>query len=286
MVFAVGCFALMDTIAKYLSRWYPVPVIVWARYALNLVVLAVFLAATGRVDVWRAQRPGIQVLRGLLLASATLVFFTSLSLMPMAEAAAIGFVLPLFVAVLAVPMLKERLDMPRLIAIVVGLAGALIIVRPGSGVFTWVALLPVCMALCNALYQILTRMVSGIDKPFTSLFYSALVGAVLISMLMPFYWQSPVGWWHWTLLLIIGVLATIGHLALIRAYEYATATLLAPFIYSQLVWVMLMGWLVFGDFPDGWSMLGMAVIVASGLYIVNRQRLTGRKRKDLADNGK
>jgi len=281
MVFAVGCFALMDTIAKYLSQWYPVPVIVWARYALNLVVLAVFLAATGRVDVWRARRPGIQMLRGLLLATATLVFFTSVSLMPIAEAAAIGFVLPLFVAILAVPILKERLDMPRLLAIVVGLAGALVIVRPGSEVFTWVALLPVVMALCNALYQILTRMVSGVDRPYTSLFYGALVGAVLISLLVPFYWRTPEGWWHWTLLLVVGVLATIGHLALIRAYETATAGLLAPFVYSQLVWVILLGWLVFGDFPDGWSILGMAIIVGSGLYIVNRQRLTG-KRTDAA----
>jgi drug/metabolite transporter (DMT)-like permease len=277
MVIAVGCFALMDTIAKYLSRWYPVPVIVWARYSLNLVVLGAFLLATGRFDVWRTRRPGIQMLRGTLLASATLAYFTSLSMMPMAEAAAIGFVLPLFVAVLAVPMLKERLDMPRLVAIVVGLGGALLIVRPGSGVFTWVALLPVCMALSNALYQILTRLITGVDRAYTSLFYGSLVGAVLTSLLMPFYWQSPQGWWHWSLLLIVGMLATVGHLALIRAYEYATASLLAPFIYTQLVWVMLLGWALFGDFPDGWSIAGMAVIVASGLYIVNRQRLTARR---------
>ena len=274
MVFAVGCFAGMDTIAKYLSQWYPVPVIVWARYALNLAVLSAFLLATGRLDVWRAKRPGIQVARGFLLAGATLAYFTSIALMPLAEAASIGFVLPLFVAVLAVPMLGERLDMARLIAIGVGLGGALMIVRPGTGVFTWVSLLPLLMALCNALYQIFTRMVSGVDRPYTSLFYSALVGAILLSLLMPLYWQTPQGWQHWALLVVVGTLATVGHLALIRAYEYATASLLAPFIYTQLIWVMLLGWLLFGDFPDAWSLAGMAVITGSGLYIVNRQRLT------------
>lgn len=277
MVVAVGAFALMDTIAKYLSRSYPVPVIVWARYTLNLIVLCTYLAATGRAGVWRAKRPGIQLARGLLLATATLFYFTSLTVLPMAEAAAIGLVLPLFVVALAVPMLKEHLDAPRLVAIAVGLSGALLIVRPGSGVFTWYALLPIGMALFNALYQVLTRMIAGVDKPFTSLLYSALVGAVALSIAAPVFWQAPRGLWHWSLLLLIGVLATLGHLALIRAYDYAGASLLAPFTYTQLVWVMLLGWMVFGDFPDGWSLVGMAIIVTAGLYVVNRQRLAVRR---------
>lgn len=277
MVIAVGAFALMDVIAKYLSRTYPVPVIVWARYAFNLVLLAVYLAATRRFDVWRTKRPGIQLARGLLLATATLVFFTSLTVLPLAEAAAIGFVLPLFVVALAVPMLKERLDSARLIAIVVGLAGALVIVRPGSGVYSWYALLPIAMAFCNALFQVLTRMVAGVDRPFTSLFYGSSVGAVVLTLVVPVFWKAPHGLWHWSLLLTLGVLATLGHLALIRALGYSGATLLAPFTYTQLVWSMLFGWIVFGDFPDGWSLVGMAIIVASGLYVVNRQRLTFRR---------
>lgn len=277
MILAVGAFALMDAIAKYLARSYPVAVIVWARYALNLVVLCAFLAATRRVDVWRAKRPGIQLARGLLLATATLFFFSSLTVLPLAEAAAIGYVLPLFVVALAVPLLRERLDTARLVAIAVGFTGALLIVRPGSGVFTWFALLPVGTAFFNALYQVLTRKVAGVDKPFTSLFYSAFVGAVALSVVAPFYWQAPQGLLHWSLLLLIGVLATLGHLALIRAYDYADASLLAPFTYTQLVWVMLLGWIVFGDFPDGWSLAGMAVIVAAGLYVANRQRLAVRR---------
>lgn len=277
MVAAVGIFALMDTTAKYLARWYPVPGIVWARYAANLVILLAFLAARGELKSFRTARPGIQVARGLLLGGATFLYFTSLTVLPLAEAAAIGFVMPLFVAALAVPMLKERLDMPRLLAVLVGLAGALVIVRPGSAIFTFYALLPLAMALCNALYQILTRQISGIEPPLTSLLYGALIGAVMFAPVLPFAWVTPTSAWHWALLAVLGLLASIGHLALIRAYDYVGPTALAPFFYTQLVWVMLLGWLVFGDFPDGWSLAGMGIIVGSGLYLVNRQRLAVRR---------
>ena len=135
IVAAVGVFVCMDTIAKYLTRWYPPPLIVWARYASNVLVLLAFLAATGQLRRLKSARPGLQFARGLLLALATLLFFTSLSVLPLADANAIGFVMPLFVAALAVPMLGERLEMPRLIAILAGLAGALVIVRPGSSLF-------------------------------------------------------------------------------------------------------------------------------------------------------
>jgi drug/metabolite transporter (DMT)-like permease len=277
IVAAVGVFSLLDTSAKYLSQFYPVPAITWARYLINFAIISAYLAWKGRFGAWRSNRPGIQLLRGILLAAATLLFFTSLSVMPIAEAAGIGFVLPLFVAGLAIPILKERLEMARLIAILVGLAGALIIVRPGTGVFTWYALLPIAMAFCNALYQVLTRMIAGVDNVWTSLFWGALVGTILLSAIAPVMWVTPQSLWHWVVLLMMGIFATIGHLALIRAYDYAGATTLAPLVYTQLIWVMLLGWIVFGDFPDGWSLLGMAIIVASGLYIVSRQRLTARR---------
>ena len=278
MVAAVGVFVLMDTTAKYLSRWYPVPLIVWARYASNLAVLLAFLAARGELRYLRTARPGLQFARGLLLALATLLFFTSLSVLPLANANAIGFVMPLFVAALAVPMLGERLEMARLLAILAGLVGALIIVRPGSELFTPYALLPLGMAVCNALYQILTRKVAGLEPPLTSLVWGALVGAVLLSAIAPFVWVSPQAVSHGVLIVVIGILASVGHFLLIKAYDYANATLLAPFTYSALIWAMLLGWLVFGDFPDGWSLVGMGVIVLSGLYLANRQRLTMHRR--------
>lgn len=280
---AIGTFAVMDTIAKYLSQYYPVGNVVWARYAVNLLVLAGYLVVRGELRRLRTKLPMTQFVRGLMLGGSTLLYFTSLTVLPMAEAAAIGFVLPVFVAILAVPMLNERIDMPRIIAIVVGLSGALIIVRPGTALFTVYALLPVAMALCNAFYQILTRKIAGIEHPLTSLFYGSLVGTAMATLLLPagiatsFGSVMPVGWQHWGLFLALGVLATVGHFVLIRAFDYAPATLLAPFVYSQLIWVLLFGWLIFGDFPDGWSLIGMAIIVASGLYIANRQRLTARK---------
>jgi len=274
MVTAVGMFVCMDTIAKYLMRWYAPPFIVWARYASNVVVLLAFLAATGQLGRLRSARPALQFARGLLLVLATLLFFTSLSVLPLADANAIAFVMPLFVAALAVPMLGERLEMARLIAILAGLAGALVIVRPGSALFTPYALLPLGMALANALYQILTRKLAGLEHPMTSLAWGALVGAVLTSAVAPFVWTPPEALSHGVLIVVIGVLASIGHWLLIKAYEHASATLLVPFTYTALLWAMLSGWLVFGDFPDGWSLLGMGIIVLTGLYLANRQRYT------------
>ena len=277
MVAAIGCFVLMDATAKYLSQWYPVPGIVWARYCINLGILLAWLAARGELGRIRTARPGIQLARGFLLAAATSLYFTSLKVLPLADAAAIAFVLPLFVAALAVPMLGERLDLPRTAAIFVGLAGALVIVRPGAEVFTPYALLPVGMALCNALYQVLTRKIAGVEHPLTSLVWGAIVGAVLLCAAAPFAWQTPASPWHWALLTILGLLASVGHYLLIRAYDFANATLLAPYTYTAIVWAVLLGLVLFGQLPDGWSVAGMTVIVAAGLFLAGRQRLTVRR---------
>ncbi len=277
MVSAIGIFVAMDTIAKYLAQWYPVPGLIWARYVINLAILLAWFAARGELHRIRTARPGIQLARGLLLASATFFYFSALRVLPIADAAAISFVLPLFVAVLAVPMLGERLDLPRAIAIFVGMAGALMIVRPGSTVFTAYSLLPVAMAVCNALYQILTRKVAGLEHPLTSLIWGAIVGSVLFSAVAPFAWETPQTAFHWALLGVIGLFASIGHYLLIRAYDYANATLLAPYTYTAMVWAIALGFAVFGHLPDGWSVGGMAVIVASGLFLAGRQRLTVRR---------
>ena len=133
------------------------------------------------------------------------------------------------------------------------------------------------MAVCNALYQILTRKVAGLEPPLTSLVWGAIVGAVLLSAAAPFVWVNPQAVSHGALILVIGVLASVGHFLLIKAYDYAGAGLLAPYTYTALVWAMGLGWLVFGDFPDGWSLVGMGIIVLSGLYLANRQRLTMRR---------
>ncbi|MGQ0510606.1 MAG: DMT family transporter [Betaproteobacteria bacterium] len=274
---AVGIFTLLDSCGKYLSRWYPVPAVVWARYAANVVVLLAFLAATGRLRLLKTARPGLQFARGVLLAGATVIFFTSLTVLPLAEASAIGFVMPLFLALLAVPMLGERMDGARLAAVVVGLAGAMLVARPGSAAFTPYALLPIGMAVCNALYQILTRKVAGVEPALTSLVWGALVGALLFTFALPFYWVTPTDPFHWALLGAMGVLASVGHYILIKAYDHASATALAPFFYLQFAWILVIGWVVFGDFPDGWSLAGMGIIAGSGLYVIGHQRLAVRR---------
>jgi len=273
MIAAVGVFALLDATGKYLAQTYSVPGIVWARYAVNLGLLVGWFVARGLLRRMRTARLGVQALRGLMLGSATLLYMTALSQMPMADAAAIGFVMPLIAAVLAVPMLNERLDGPRLLAVLAGLGGALVIVRPGFSVFTPYALLPLGMAVCNALYQILTRKLAGVEHPLTSLFWGALVGTVLYTPFLPASGELPREALDWVLFGLMGVFGLVGHLLLIRAYDFASASLLVPMHYSQLVWVILLGYLVFDDFPDGWSLVGMAIIVVSGLYLVNRQRL-------------
>ena len=175
------------------------------------------------------------------------------------------------------PALRGILLMVSAIGIFVGMAGALMIVRPGSTVFTAYSLLPVAMAVCNALYQILTRKVAGLEHPLTSLVWGAIVGAVLFSAVAPFAWETPQTAFHWALLGVIGLFASIGHYLLIRAYDYANATLLAPYTYTAMVWAIGLGSAVFGHLPDRWSVGGMAVIVASGLFLAARQRLTVRR---------
>jgi drug/metabolite transporter (DMT)-like permease len=172
--------------------------------------------------------------------------------------------------------LKEKVDLVHWIAVLCSFAGVLIISRPGSGIFTWTALLPICNAVTFAIYQIVTRRIAGLESPYTSIFYAGLVGCVLLSAILPDIWMLPQSPWHAAGFVTIGLLGGLGHLILIKAYEYAPASRLAPFSYAQLIWVAIIGFFVFGDFPDGWSLLGMAIIVASGIFMANQQRRQAR----------
>ena len=279
---AVFCFAIMDTMAKYLGKFYPVLALVWARYTVHMIIMLIWIGPSMKFDLVRTTRPTLQILRGLFLVGSTCFFFQALRFMPMAEASAIGFITPMLVTLFAVPILKEKISPRRWIALIVGFIGVLIIIRPGSRVFSPAALLPVGTALCFSLYQIITRKVHQ-DNARTSLFYSALVGSLALTLvlvishfLFPVTYYAPTAW-HSVLILMLGVIGGMGHLVLIRALRKAPASVLAPFYYTQLVWIILFGYLAFGDFPDNWTLLGIVVIVGSGLYVAYGERVHLRK---------
>jgi drug/metabolite transporter (DMT)-like permease len=271
IVAAVTTFAVMDTTAKYLAQTYPVPAVVWARYVAQTLFLIAVLAPRLRRDLLRTRRPGLQLVRGAVLAASTIVYFSALALMPIAEAAAITFLSPLLLTAASAWLLKERVRRSAWAALVAGFVGVLIIIRPGGDVFTPAVILPILTAVMFAAYQLLTRQLAGVDSTMTTLFYGAVVGTVLLAPSLPLYGQLPASALDAVLFAVLGVLSSVGHFVLIRAFEHAPPSVLAPFVYAQLVVVLVLGYLVFGDFPDGWSLLGMAIIVLAGAWIAARQ---------------
>lgn len=268
---AVSTFAILDTTAKYLSHSYPVPLIVWVRYAMHAALMLLVLGPRlGRALV-QTQRPGLQAVRGVVLAASSLFYFGALSFMPIAEAAAITFLAPLLVTAMSVYFLKERVRRSAWAALAAGFVGVLLIARPGGAVFTPAVLLPLATAVCFATYQLMTRQLAGVDSTLATLFIGALVGTAVISVLLPFYWALPQTPFDAFLFVMLGVLGASSHFVLIRAFEYAPPSVLAPFVYVQLVTVLVLGYLVFGEFPDGLSLAGMGIIVLSGAWIAVRQ---------------
>lgn len=269
MLTATVGFGLTNVVSKLLGQEASLVQIVWGRYFFHFLILLLLLR--GRFpDVLRTRHVGLQLGRSMLLLTASCLYFGGFILMPLADAAALLNVSPVLVTLLAVPFLGERIGIRRALGVVAGLIGALIIIRPGHGVFGLVALLPVGAAVMYSFYQIATRIVSGEDSPTTSITYTALAGTVLASIAVPFYWQ-PLAPLHWLLLVSMGLTGAFGHYAMIRAYTSAEASIVAPFNYAVLVWMAIGGFLIFGDVPDIWTWIGSAVIVVSGIYIGQRE---------------
>ncbi len=272
---AVFIFALMDTTAKYLGRSYALPEVIWGRYFAHLIFMLVVFAPRLGLRIFHTRRLGLQALRSLMLVLCTGFFFAALNYLPIAEATAIGFISPFLVTLLSGPLLGEHVKRAQWLAVAAGFSGVLIVIRPGGGLLSYAALLPMATALCYSLYQILTRKLAASENPVVTLFYTALVGGVVSTAVLPFYWVMPAPV-DCGLMLLLGIAGGVGHYVLIRAFERTPASVLAPFGYTQIVWVTLLGYLVFGNFPDMVSLLGMAVIVCSGLYCgwVARSRAT------------
>jgi drug/metabolite transporter (DMT)-like permease len=217
-------------------------------------------------DDSRTGYPLLQVLRGLLLVTSTLLNFIAIMYLQLAQTAAIFFSIPLWVCALSVPILGEKVGLRRWIAVAIGFCGVLVIMRPGTGSFHWAMLLSIAASLCGAIYNIVTRKVGGRDRAETSLFYVGFVGALAAAAPLPFVWKTPEGL-QWVMLGFMGLAGTIGHFMLIQAHRLAPASVLAPYMYTQIVWMIAVGYLFFGDVPDLWTLVGAAIVVASGLFV-------------------
>lgn len=273
MLVTVLCFTSLDTLMKDLLQTYSLVQVTWARFFFATIIAALAAGPNLRAVV-KSGAPVLQLTRSLLLALTTGIFNAGVRLVPLATATTIMFLAPILVTVLSVPLLKEHVGARRWIGVIIGFLGALIVVQPWEshmGMFLTGAGLLLIAALLNANYQIITRKVRLYDEPLTSLFYTAVVGAVATTLLVPWHWQWPT-WGDWLLLISTGLLGGIGHLCLIQAFRIAPASVVAPFSYSSLIWAALFGWLFFSEWPDGWTWLGAALIIGSGLYIFHRER--------------
>ena len=266
------CLGSLDATAKYLVRDHSLFLVVWARYAGQMLVVTPWAWHRAGSGFWRTRRRRLQLVRSALLLVATICFFGGLRFLPLAEASAITFVAPIFVVVLSQPVLGELPTRARIVASLIGFTGILIMLRPGSTVFHPAVLLLIAAALSNALYSMLTRKLADEDSR-TTLFYSALVGTVAMTLALPWGFVGetltmPEG----ALFLLLGLLAGLGHWSLIGAYTLAPASMLTPYTYLQMLWATAYGYAIFGQIPDGWSAVGMAVIVGSGLRLALQER--------------
>jgi len=262
----------MDTLAKHLTALVPITVLMWGRYTFHVAATPLLGMPGGMRGLVATSQPWLQVLRSLCMLLSTTFFFTAIKFIPLADAIAIGFVAPFIITGLSIPMLGEKVGVRRWAACAVGFAGALLIIRPGFEDRHWAYLLPLCAALSGSFYAILTRRLGPQERPTTSLFYTAAVGALVMSCIAPFDWVWPTPA-TWAMLVALGALAAVSHLVLIHAYRHAPASLLAPFGYLEIIWATLFGYLAFGDFPDALTWAGIAVIVASGLYVFHRETI-------------
>jgi drug/metabolite transporter (DMT)-like permease len=276
MCFAVACFATMNTFVKDLrAEAFPIIEIIWGRYFFHTVLILVLFPR--RIPTLLAgSDKGLQIVRSVLVLLATACMFVAVGFMPLADAVAITFIAPLLITALSVPFLGEKVGVRRWIAVFVGFAGMLVIIRPGGGLFQPAALLPIGVTVFYAFYQIITRLISHRTDPINTVFYTAIVGGVSMTAIVPFFWQAPTAA-QWASLVAAGCLGGIGHWAIIIAYQRSEAPLVAPFAYTELIWATILGLAVFGDFPDTWTFVGAAIIAASGIYIIQREGAGRRK---------
>ena len=262
------CFAGLDACAKWLIQTLPVIEVVWLRFVLHTVITPVLLGPLHGRDLLRVSRPGLQTLRGVMLASMTGLNFWALQYLQLAETGAIQFSVPLLIALLSALWLGERLDARRWIAIALGFGGVLLVVRPGTQGFHPALLLSVLNAGLYAAFNLLTRRMAATEHPAATQLMSAACAALVLTPFAWSHWQTPPDVLSWALLVACGLCGGVGHYGVALAHRCASAAVLGPFLYQQILYMTLLGWLVFDQVPDGFVIGGAAVVVASGLYVL------------------
>lgn len=276
-------FTFLDTSSKYLVlAGVSALIVAWTRFAVHVLIVGVFLRGWREPLRFRPANLPAHITRGLLLFGSTMFNILALRTLQLAETTSIYFFGPMVITALAGPLLGEWAGWRRWLAIMSGFVGVLIITRPGVGVFGVGHLFALGSMLSNSFYVIMTRRMSATETSESLILFSALAPAVLLLPTLPFSPSLPQDGWHWFILLMLGVFGAIGHWLLVQAYRLATTTALAPYPYSQMIWMIISGLIVFNQFPDCWTLVGATVIVASGLYIVHREhRLRLRNRATL-----
>ena len=268
--------SVSDTAAKLLASEIHGVEVVWLRYIGFVAIMLGVVAANRSPRLFVPRRPGLQLARALLIITSAVLFILGLHFLPVAEATTTFYIAPVFVTALSIVFLGEQVGVRRWIATIVGLIGVFIVVRPGSEAFNQAALYPLGSAVFWAGSLVVTRKMSRLENGTTTLLYTAIIGLITLSVLLPFVWIRP-SWPQIALGAFISVVATAGQGVIIFAYRYAGASLLAPFSYAQIIWAAVLGYLVFGDVPSVWVFVGGAVIIGSGLYTAHRERVRLRE---------
>lgn len=278
---AIGLVALIDTACKFYTSELHAIMLVWGYFVGITVFVIGYFGCRGQFHYLNSGRLMLQCVRPGFLVLSISGLFVSLTYLPMAEATAIGFTGPLFITALSVPFLGERVGWHRWIAVIVGLAGVIMIIRPGGAVWHWSACMALGGAISFACFQLITRQLASDDRHQTTLLYTSIGGTAWSSLVVPFFWTTPTAD-HLAMFLIIGAMGAGAHFCMIQAFSRAEASLLAPFNYSKLIWASILGYLVFEDVPGVDTLIGGTVIATAGLYVLYRE---GRQRAAVEENG-
>ncbi len=273
---AILCFAVMDSTIKYLTADFGTWQIMFFRGFFSLIPIAVLTARSGGLATLRSRRLPSHVARALVGVAAAFCFFYAYAIMPLADAYAIGFAGPLFMTALSVPVLKEKVGWRRWLAVLVGFTGVIVMLRPGQGMLTLTALVPLAAAAFYALTMLYVRVLARTESNAAITFYFVITMSAVAAIAMIPEWRTPQGW-QWLLLVMVGVIGGVAQIAFTQAFRLTSPSLLAPFEYTAMIWAVLFGYILFGDIPDKAIWIGGAIVVAAGLYIIHRETVLHRQ---------